>query len=98
MSQGHPELLRDDKRDPANMTCEAIANIPGGEQTIIANMMSATMMLNAVRTVHEWENDATQPAYEPSASIPIPARKIHEEVFFDLNAFAMRATPRPEPR
>lgn len=85
MSQGHPELLENDKRDPAYLSCEAIAALPGGEQTIIANMMSATAMLNGLNQVHEWESRADKSE--------TPA----EEVFFDLNTFAMRAVTRPSP-
>lgn len=86
MSQGHPELLQDDERDPAALSCQQIAELPSGEQTIIANMMSATAMLNGLRAVHAWEQSLS--TEEP---LPLP-----EEVFFDLTAFAMRATTRPE--
>lgn len=37
--------------DRAEMTCAAISQMIGGEQHIVANMMSATMMLNALRLV-----------------------------------------------
>lgn len=84
LSQGHPEVLRDDKRDPAALSCQQIAELPSGEQTIIANMMSATAMLNGVRRVHDWE---------ATAHAPFPPG---EEVFFDMDTFAMRATTRPE--
>lgn len=84
MSQGHPEILEDDKRDPAALSCEQIAALPGGEQTIIANMQSATAMLNGLNQVHEWETKKNKSE--------LPA----EEVFFDLNTFAMRATARPQ--
>lgn len=86
LSQGHPEILSDDKRDPAALSCQQIAELPSGEQTIIANMMSATAMLNGLRHVHEWE--AAQLSSSDSDSFP-------EEVFFDLNTFAMRAAKRP---
>ena len=82
LSQGHPEILTDDHRDPAALSCDQIAELPGGEQTLIANMMSATAMLNGLRRVHAWEAN-------PEAA---PA----QEVFFDLDTFAMRATNRPE--
>lgn len=87
MSQGHPEILRDDKRDPAALSCDQIAELPSGEQTIIANMMSATAMLNGLRQVHDWETRNIGPNDPP--------RKLPEEIFFDLNTFAMRATERP---
>ena len=91
MSQGHPEILRRDKDDPAALSCQQIAELPGGQQTIIANMMSATAILNAVRQVHEWEQaDAQRPHIGPLRDLP-------EEVFFDLNTFAMRSAKRPSP-
>ncbi|MGA7272969.1 MAG: ThiF family adenylyltransferase [Acidimicrobiia bacterium] len=84
LSQGHPEILRKDKDDPAALSCQQIAELPGGQQTIIANMMSATAMLNAVRLLHDWETTSS-PEEPPS-----------EEVFFDLNTVAMRAAKRPQ--
>lgn len=84
LSQGHPEILRKDGRDPAALSCEARAALPSGEQTIIANSMSATAMLNAVRRYYEWEINADNAPFPPG-----------EEVFFDMNTFAMRATTRP---
>jgi molybdopterin/thiamine biosynthesis adenylyltransferase len=86
MSQGHPEILRDDDADPVGKTCQEVAEMPGGEQTIMANMMSATAMLNGLRLVHKWETDRLGPS--DSDSFP-------EEVFFDLNTFAMRSAMRP---
>jgi len=86
MSQGHPELLRPGA-DRAVMSCQQIAELPGGEQTIIANMMSATLMLNAIERLHHWEQ---KDAERPHVGAPLP----HEEVFFDLTTSAMRATTR----
>lgn len=87
LSQGHPEILRADKDDPSVLSCQQIAELPGGQQTIIANMMSATAMLNAIRQLHRWE------ATRNTTNAPLPPG---EEVFFDLDTFAMRATRRPE--
>lgn len=87
MSQGHPELLQDDGRDPAVLSCAQIAELPGGEQTIIANTWSAAAMLNGLRRVHEWE--ASQENTWPAES---------DEIFFDMKTFAMRSTQRPAPR
>ncbi len=86
LSQGHPEILQDDGADPTRLSCEEIAELPGGQQTIIANMMSATAMLNALRRVHDWEMT------QNTENAPFPPG---EEVFFDLDTFAMRATHRP---
>lgn len=83
LSQGHPELLVDDKRDPAALSCDQIAELPSGEQTIIANMMSATTMLAGLSRVHDWESTEHAP-FPPG-----------EEVFFDTRTMAMRATVRP---
>lgn len=81
LSQGHPEILRPDRDDPAALSCQQIAELPSGEQTIIANMMSATAMLNGLRAVHDWER---------AQDTPTP-----EEIFWDLKTFAMRADKRP---
>lgn len=93
LSQGHPEILSDDGEDPSTLSCQQIAELPGGQQTILANMMSALAILNAVRQLHEWEHAITahvDPSNPPNLRIP-------EEVFFDLDDFSMRATRRPEP-
>jgi hypothetical protein len=84
LSQGHAEILRKDGRDPAALSCEQIAELPSGEQTIIANSMSATLMLNAVRRYYEWESNADNAPFPPG-----------EEAFFDMNTLALRATTRP---
>jgi molybdopterin/thiamine biosynthesis adenylyltransferase len=52
----HDEILRPSPFDPSTLDCQQLAALPGGEQTIIANMMSATQILNAVRTLHEWQD------------------------------------------
>ena len=53
LSHMHDEIAYKSKDDRAAMSCEARSKIPGGEQTIIANMMSATTMLNMLRLYHE---------------------------------------------
>lgn len=87
MSQGHPELLVDDKRDPAALSCDQIAELPSGEQTIVANAQSATLMLAGLSRIHDWETANIGPNDAPR---PLP-----QEVFFDLRTMAMRAAPRP---
>ena len=74
MSFGHAEILVASPHDPSRLSCAQRAELPGGEQTIVANMMSATQMLNAVRKVHEWERDLTIVA----AVLP------WHELYFDL--------------
>lgn len=49
---GHPEIKFRDDQDRAAMTCQVAAQLPGGEQTILANMGSAFFMLNAVNRWH----------------------------------------------
>ena len=53
----HPEILTPSPHDPSKLDCQQRAQMPGGEQTIVANMMSATQMLNAIRSLHEWETE-----------------------------------------
>lgn len=86
LSQGHPEILSEDGRDPAALSCQQIAELPSGEQTIVANMMSATAILNAIRLLHEWEESKGKTEWPSKAN----------EVFFDMQTQAMRATIRPE--
>jgi len=53
----HPEVAVKIGDDRAEMTCAQAAALPGGDQTIIANAMAATLMLTAVwRVTHRrWE-------------------------------------------
>lgn len=44
----HPEIKTEDE-DRSELSCQQIAELPGGEQLIMANMMSACWMLNALR-------------------------------------------------
>lgn len=48
----HPEIKVIDGTDRAAMTCQQIAELPGGEQTILANMASAHHMLTALWRFH----------------------------------------------
>ena len=50
----HPEIAVKDGEDRALMDCMTVAALPGGGQTVIANLMSATIMLNALRMVHDY--------------------------------------------
>lgn len=47
----HPEI-RQDGPDRAEMSCQEVAELPGGEQLITANMSSALWMLIALMSVH----------------------------------------------
>jgi molybdopterin/thiamine biosynthesis adenylyltransferase len=51
LSYLHPEV-NDIGEDRAAMTCAQAAALPGGEQTIIANLQSATWMLTALWRMH----------------------------------------------
>ena len=75
LSHMHPEIHAPGD-DRAEMDCMMAAQLPGGEQTIIANLASATIILNAVRLALEWERDHD--------NIPF------HELFFDLNSGKMR--------
>ena len=58
LSEGHPEIHRPGD-DRAEMSCQAIAELPGGEQTIVANAASAGWMLRALTAVHSFRDVAT---------------------------------------
>lgn len=75
LSHMHPEIHAGGD-DRAEMDCMVAAQLPGGEQTIIANLASATMMLNALRLSLEWDANHD--------NIPF------HELFFDLNTGKMR--------
>lgn len=94
LSQGHPEILTDDKRDPAALSCEQIAALPSGEQTIIANMASAMAILNGIKKIHDWER-RIKGGKMTKGALALAEKMIPQEIFFDLNTFAMRATVRP---
>lgn len=53
ITYGHPEIKFIAENDRAALTCAQIAAIPGGEQTILANMASALFMLTAIRRWHD---------------------------------------------
>ena len=50
----HPEILAPGE-NRAEMTCQQIAELPGGEQLIVANMASAMFMLTALISFHQKE-------------------------------------------
>jgi len=51
MSYLHPEITAEGP-DRAEMTCAQAAALPGGEQTIVANLQSASWMLTALWRAH----------------------------------------------
>jgi hypothetical protein len=48
----HPEIAIAIGEDRAEMTCQQAAALPGGEQTLVANLTSATWMLTALWRKH----------------------------------------------
>ncbi len=49
---GHPEIAFKDENDRAAMDCTTLAQLPGGGQTLVANMTAATFMLVALQRWH----------------------------------------------
>lgn len=49
----HPEIKVIGEDDRSAMSCQQVAALPGGGQTIVANMQAATWMLSALWRVHE---------------------------------------------
>lgn len=45
----HPEVWESEDDDRSTMSCDALSALPGGGQTLAANLMCATLMLNTVR-------------------------------------------------
>lgn len=54
ITYGHPEIRFLAEDDRAAMDCMAVAKLPGGEQTLLANMKAATFMLEAL---YRWHSD-----------------------------------------
>lgn len=75
LSHMHDEIHRPGV-DRAELDCMAAAALPGGGQTIIANLMSATLILNTLRRAHDWINNHEDPAFH--------------EIHFDMNTAKMR--------
>lgn len=47
----HPEVWDTTHDDRSEMSCDELSALPGGGQTLAANLMAATIMLNTVRLV-----------------------------------------------
>lgn len=52
LTYGHPEIQFTSENDRSEMDCVTLATLPGGEQTLIANMTAATFMLVALQRWH----------------------------------------------
>jgi molybdopterin/thiamine biosynthesis adenylyltransferase len=52
----HPEIAYAETDDRRKLSCQQIADLPGGGQTLVANMMSATLMLNTLRLIHDGDD------------------------------------------
>jgi hypothetical protein len=57
ISYMHDEIKRGTPK--SELDCAVVANLPGGEQTVAANMLSASMMLMAIMRVGLWESQGT---------------------------------------
>lgn len=55
LSFQHGEILTPSPHDPTTLDCLTRAQLPGGEQTIIANFASASWMLAGLAAVHAYE-------------------------------------------
>jgi len=62
----HPEIYKVEE-DRAELSCQAIAQLPGGEQLIIANMSSAMWMLTALMDYHRSKVSWTELHFDLSA-------------------------------
>lgn len=62
LSYGHPEIRYIGEDDRAFMSCQEVAQLPGGEQLIIANMAAAQHMLTALWRYHSdaWRTGWTE--------------------------------------
>jgi len=47
----HPEIEFPKDRNPAEISCEELARMPGSEQIIFTNLMAACLMLNVFHTI-----------------------------------------------
>jgi molybdopterin/thiamine biosynthesis adenylyltransferase len=56
LSFQHPEILKPSPHDPSKLDCMTRAQVPGGEQTIIANMASASWLMAGLAIVHAFQN------------------------------------------
>jgi hypothetical protein len=71
----HPEIAVQLGEDRAEMTCQQAAALPGGEQTIIANLQAATWMLTAL-----WRRDIEASMLGPEGE---PSHRSWTELQFD---------------
>lgn len=62
----HPEITYVSKDDRSGMTCAEAAQIPGGEQLILANMTAAQLMLHALWRFHSgaWKEGWTESVFD----------------------------------
>jgi molybdopterin/thiamine biosynthesis adenylyltransferase len=71
LSYLHPEIKYLSADDRSNMTCAEVANMPGGEQLIIANMAAAQHMMTAIWRYHTdmWKEGWTELQFDLKAGI-----------------------------
>jgi len=65
ITYGHPEIKFVSEDDRSEMDCLTAAKLPGGEQTLLANMTAATYMLTALNRWHTqaWEAKGHGPGW-----------------------------------
>lgn len=68
---GHPEIAFVAENDRAAMTCIQVAELPGGEQLILANQASAHGMLTALWRYHQglWRTGWTEMTFDLQAGV-----------------------------
>ncbi len=62
----HPEIAYKSDDDRSNMTCAQAAQIPGGEQLLLANAQAAQLMLHALYRIHSgaWATGWTEATFD----------------------------------
>lgn len=74
---GHPEIKYLAEDDRAPMTCAQAAELPGGEQTLLANVKSATYILEALMRWHSgaYREGWTELQFSPQGVVHIDMRE-----------------------
>jgi len=63
ISYMHNEIARGQTAQELN--CAVVANLPGGEQTVAANMLSAALALMALTVAAKWDSSPLRPEARP---------------------------------
>ena len=84
MDEVHPEIMNTKDKNPGDMSCEERARLPGGGQTAVTNMMSASLMANYFWHLVKGGSKKKIEKFLTSKS----------EVFYNFNHLAMDSTSR----